>query len=183
MTRHPFNERKEKPMATPSTGTANVTLPTDEQILITRQFDAPKHLVYDAYTTPEHVMRWWAGQRGEVTVAEIDLRVGGAWRYALVAEGGFEVAFHGTYREIVPNERIVTTEVYEGEPAGGVTEEEAKEGALNTVTFDEVDGRTTLSILVECPSKRVRDAIIDSGMEVGLQEGLDILEEVATSLR
>jgi hypothetical protein len=77
----------------------------------------------------------------------------------------------------------VTTEVYEGEPTGGVTEEEAKEGALNTVTFDEVDGRTTLSILVECRSKRVRDAIIDSGMEAGMQEGMDLLEEVAISLR
>jgi uncharacterized protein YndB with AHSA1/START domain len=129
------------------------------------------------------VRRWWAGRRGEVTVAEIDLRVGGAWRYALVAEGGFEVAFHGTYREIIPNERIVTTEVYEGEPIGGVTEEEAKEGALNNVSFDRVDGRTTLSILVECPSQRVRDAIIDSGMEAGMQEGMDLLEEVAISLR
>jgi uncharacterized protein YndB with AHSA1/START domain len=178
-----LNERKEKRMATASSSMAKVTLPTDEQILITRQFDAPKHLVYEAYTTPEHVRRWWAGRRGEMTVAEIDLRVGGAWRYALIAEGGFEVAFHGTYREIVPNERIVTTEVYEGEPTGGVTEEEAMDGALNTVTFDEVDGRTTLSILVECPSKRVRDAIIDSGMEGGMQEGMDLLEEVAISLR
>jgi uncharacterized protein YndB with AHSA1/START domain len=170
-------------MATTSTGTAKVTLPTDEQILITREFDAPKHLVYEAYTKPELVRRWWAGRHREMTVAEIDLRVGGTWRYALVAEGGFEVAFHGEYREIVPNERIVTTEVYEGEPMGDVTPEEVREGALNTVTFEEADGRTTLSILVECPSKRVRDGIIDSGMEVGLQEGLDILEEVATSLR
>ena len=118
-----------------------------------------------------------------MTVAEIDLRVGGAWRYALVAEGGFEVAFHGTYREIVRNERIVTTEVYEGEPMGGVTEEEAKEGALNTVTVDEVDGRTILSILVVCPSKPVRDAIIDSGMEGGMQERHESPGGVAISLR
>jgi Activator of Hsp90 ATPase homolog 1-like protein len=79
--------------------------PNGREILITREFDAPKHLVYEAYTAPGHVRRWGAGRRGEMTVAEIDLRVGGAWRYALVAGGGFEVAFHGTYREIVPNER------------------------------------------------------------------------------
>ena len=96
-----------------SSGTATVTLPTDEQILITREFDAPKHLVYKAWTTPELVKRWWSGERGEMTIVEIDLRVGGAWRYVMVADGGFEVAFHGEYREIVPNERIVTTEVYE----------------------------------------------------------------------
>ena len=99
-----------------SSGTATVTLPTDEQILITREFDAPKHLVYKAWTTPELVKRWWSGQRGEMTVAEIDLRVGGTWRYVMVANGGFEVAFHGEYREIVPNERIVYTEIYEMPP-------------------------------------------------------------------
>ncbi len=97
-----------------TSGTAKVTLPTDQQILITREFDAPKHLVYEAWTTPDLVRRWWSGQRGEMTVAEIDLRVGGVWRYVMVATGGLEVAFHSEYREIVPNERIVSTEVYEG---------------------------------------------------------------------
>jgi uncharacterized protein YndB with AHSA1/START domain len=162
-----------------SSGTARVTLPTDEQILITREFNAPKHLVYKAYTTPELVKRWWSGRRGEVTSAEIDLRVGGMWRYVMVANQGFEVAFHGEYREIVPNERIVTTEVYEGIP-----EEEQPEGdVLNTVTFTEAEGRTTLTLLVETPSKEVRDAIIGSGMEGGMQEGMDLLEQVAMSLR
>ncbi len=99
-----------------SSGTATVTLPTDTQILIEREFDAPKELVYEAYTKPEHVKRWWAGQRGEVTVAEIDLRVGGKYRYAMIASGGQEVAFNGEFREIVPNERIVNTEAYEGAP-------------------------------------------------------------------
>jgi uncharacterized protein YndB with AHSA1/START domain len=157
-----------------SSGTATVTLPTDEQILITREFDAPKHLVYEAYTTPERVRRWWSGRRGETTIAEIDLRVGGRWRYVMIAEGGFEVAFHGEYREIVPNERIVTTEVYEA-PEGGEV--------LNTVTFTEVDGRTTLTLLVDTGGKDVRDAIIESGMEGGMQEGMDLLEQVAISLR
>jgi uncharacterized protein YndB with AHSA1/START domain len=163
-----------------SSGTATVTLPTDHQILITREFDAPKHLVYTAWTTPELVKRWWSGQRGEVTSAEIDLRVGGTWRYVMVAHGGFEVAFHGEYREIVPNERIVTTEVYEGPEAEGLSEADAP---LNTVTFTEVDGRTTLTLLVQTTTKELRDAIIDSGMEVGMQEQMDLLERIAVSLR
>jgi uncharacterized protein YndB with AHSA1/START domain len=99
-----------------SSGTAKVTLPTDEQILITREFDAPKHLVYEAWTTPELVRRWWHAKRGEMTTCEIDLRVGGKWRYVMVADGEFEVAFYGEYREIVPKERIVSTEIYEGMP-------------------------------------------------------------------
>jgi uncharacterized protein YndB with AHSA1/START domain len=165
-------------MAVTSSGTATVTLPTDEQILITREFNAPKHLVYKAWTTPELVKRWWNAKRGEVTIAEIDLRVGGRWRYVMVAEGGQEVGFHGEYREIVPNERIVSTEVYEGMPEGA-----PEEGTLNTATFTEADGRTTLTILVQAPSKEIRDAIIDSGMEAGMQDAMDLLEEVAISLR
>jgi uncharacterized protein YndB with AHSA1/START domain len=156
-----------------SSGTATVTLPTDEQILITREFDAPKHLVYKAWTTPELVERWWSGQRGNVTSIDIDLRVGGTWRYVMVADGGFEVAFHGEYHEIVPNERIVSTEVFEGAPDAA---------AMNTLTFTEVDGRTTLAILVEHTTKEDRDMHINSGMEGGMQEAMDLLEEVAVSL-
>ena len=167
-------------MAATSSGTATVTLPTDEQILITREFNAPKHLVYEAWTTPELVKRWWNAKRGEVTVAEIDLRVGGKWRYVMVADDGTEVGFHGEYREIVPNERIVSTEVYEGLPEG-VSEEEGS--TLNTATFTEADGRTTVTILVQAANKVSRDAIIDSGMEAGLQDALDLLEQVAISLR
>jgi uncharacterized protein YndB with AHSA1/START domain len=168
-----------------SSGTATVELPTDDQILITREFAAPKHLVYEAFTTPEHVKRWWSANRGEVTVAEIDLRVGGTWRYAMVLdcgspEDGLEVAFHGEYREIVPNEQIVSTEVYEGLPEG-VTEEEA--ATVNTATFIDDEGRTTLTILVQATSQASRDAIIESGMEAGMQDAMDLLEEVAVSLR
>ena len=165
-----------------TSGTAAVTLPTDDQILITREFDAPKHLVYKAFTTPELVKRWWHAKRGEVTVAEIDLRVGGKWRYlAVTSEDGFEVGFHGEYREIVPNERIVSTETYEGLPEG-VSDEDGT--TVNTATFTETaDGRTTLTILVQAPSKETRDAIIESGMEAGMQDALDLLEEVAISLR
>jgi len=159
-----------------SSGTATVELPTDEQIVITREFDAPKYLVYKAYTTPELVKRWWSGERGEVTLAEIDLRVGGAWRYVMVTENGFEVAFHGEYHELVPDERIVSTEIYEM-PGGD------SPPTVNTATCEEADGRTTLTIVVQCPSKELRDTIIDSGMEGGLQEAFDRLEQVAVSLR
>ena len=153
---------------------ATVTLPADDQILITREFDAPRHLVYKAWTTPELVKRWWSAKRGEVTIAEIDLRVGGTWRYVMVADGGFEVGFHGEYREIVPNERLVSTEVYEGMPDAE---------ALDTMTLSEADGRTTVTILVQHSSKEHRDAHIESGMEDGMQDALDLLEQVAISLR
>jgi uncharacterized protein YndB with AHSA1/START domain len=163
-------------MAVTSSGTATVTLPTDEQILITREFAAPRHLVYKAWTTPELVKQWWHAKRGEATIAEIDLRVGGRWRYVMVTDDGFEVGFHGEFREIVPNERIVSTEVYEGLPPG------IEEEALNTVTFTEVDGRTTLTILVQHSTKEHRDGHVDSGMEGGLQDALDLLEQLARSL-
>ena len=157
-----------------SSGTAVVALPTETQILITREFDAPRHLVYKAYTTPELIKRWWSGDRGKVTSAEVDLRVGGRWRYVMTANEGFEVAFHGEFREIVPNERIVSTEVYEGMPDGE---------ALDTTTFEEVGGRTLLTTLMQLASKADRDAVISSGMEGGMQEAMDHLEEVAASLR
>lgn len=167
-------------MAVTSERRATVTLPTDEQILITREFDAPRELVYEAWTTPGLVRRWWTAKRGEATVCEIDLRVGGRWRYVMVAHDGTEVGFHGEYREIVPNERIVSTEVYEGLPEG-VSEEEA--ATVNTVTFEEQEGRTCLTILVQARSKASRDAIVESGMEDGLQDALELLEQVAVSLR
>jgi uncharacterized protein YndB with AHSA1/START domain len=135
--------------------------------------------VYRAWTTPELVKRWWHANRGEATIAEIDLRVGGKWRYVMVADDGLEVGFHGEYLEIVPNERIVSTEVYEGLPEG-VSKEEGS--TVNTATFTEVDGRTTLTLLVQATSKLSRDAIVESGMEDGLQDALDLLEQLAISL-
>ena len=161
-------------MTVASSRQATVTLPSDTQILITREFDAPKRLLYKAWTTPELVARWWSGQRGKTTSAEIDLRVGGKWRYVMTANGGFEVGFHGEYREIVPNERIVSTEVYEGAPDGQ---------SVNTLTLTENNGRTTLVLLMQLDSKEVRDMIIATGMEGGMQESFALLEEVAISLR
>lgn len=162
-------------VAVASKGTAVVTLPTDTQILITRDFDALPHLVYQAWTTPELIKRWWSAKRGAVTVADVDLRVGGMWRWVMLTDDGFEVAFHGEYRELIPNERIVCTEVYEGYP-------EADAEALNTMTFAEKNGRTTLSILVQHKSQEHRDAHINSGMESGMQDAMDLLEQLVIAL-
>jgi uncharacterized protein YndB with AHSA1/START domain len=171
------SKKKKRRTAMGSSGTARVTLPTDTQILITREFDAPKHLVYKAWTTPELIKRWWSGDHGTVTSAEVDLRVGGRWRYVMAANSGFEVAFHGEYREIVTNELIVATEVFEGMPGA----EEA--AVVTTNTFTEKSGRTTLTVLAQHSSSEIRDMVISSGMEAGMQEQMDRLEQVAVSLK
>ena len=161
-------------MAVTSSRRAVVTLPADTQILITREFDAPARLVYRAWTEPELVRRWWSGDRGTVTSVDIDLRVGGPWRFVMTANAGFEVAFHGEYREIVPAQRLVWTEVFEGVPDAE---------ALATVTFTEAGGLTTVQMLVQHTSQEHRDMHVNSGMEDGLQEALHQLEQVAQSLR
>jgi uncharacterized protein YndB with AHSA1/START domain len=163
-------------MTATTSGSATVTLPADNQILITREFNAPRHLVWKAYTTPDLVKRWWAGQRGKVTSAEIDLRVGGRWRYVMDAGGGFEVAFHGEYREIEEPARLVNTEAFEGIP------DPDGHAGLVTVTLTEKDGRTLMEMLCEYNDKDDRDAVVASGMEGGMQESMDQLEIVASSL-
>jgi uncharacterized protein YndB with AHSA1/START domain len=164
-----------------SNRTATLTLPRDNQILITREFDAPRRLVYRAWTTPELVKRWWCGERGTMDTVEMDFRVGGKWRYVMTANRGVEIAFHGEYREIVPEERIVWTEVFEGAP--GMTPAEAeKNAAVTTAVFTEKDGRTSLWMLTEVPDRAIRDAIIQSGMETGMQEQMVALEKLAASL-
>jgi uncharacterized protein YndB with AHSA1/START domain len=157
---------------TPSNA-AVVTLPSDTQILMTREFDAPRHLVFRAWTTPDLIRRWWSGEQGEVTSVEVDLRVGGTWRYVMVAHGGFEVAFHGEYREIVTGERIVSTDVFEGMPDAP---------AISTMSLTESGGRTTLALLVQHSCQEHRDAHLQSGMETGLQDSWAKLEQVARSL-
>jgi uncharacterized protein YndB with AHSA1/START domain len=136
-------------------------------------FDAPRHLVFQAWTTPELIAKWWHANRGEITSIEVDLRPGGRWRYAMRAPGGFEVAFSGEYREVDPDERLVYTEVFEGAPDAE---------ALTTTTFREADGRTTVAILIEHQNPQFRDAHLQAGMEDGLQDALDLLEAVAQSL-
>lgn len=153
---------------------AKVTLPADDELLITREFDAPPHLVYRAWTTPELVAKWWHANRGDVVSIDIDLRVGGAWRYVMTATGGFEVAFHGEYREIVPNERLVTTEIFEGAPDAP---------ALTTATFTDLGDRTLLEILVKHSSKEARDMHLQSGMEDGLQDALVLVDGLLATLQ
>jgi uncharacterized protein YndB with AHSA1/START domain len=152
-------------------GSATVTLPSDLEIVITRQFDAPAALVFKATTTPELVKRWWGFDTAEWLVCDIDLRVGGAWRY-LIHDRGMEVGFHGEYREIDAPHRLVSTEVYEGFPDGV---------AVNTVTFEEHDGVTTMTTVVLHSVKEHRDAHIESGMEGGMQVSMDRLEDLVAS--
>jgi uncharacterized protein YndB with AHSA1/START domain len=157
-----------------TTGTAVFSTPSETEILIVREFAAPPWLVFRAWTTPELVSRWWTGGCNEMKVAEIDLRVGGAWRWVLVTPDGHEVAFHGEYREVVEDERLVYTEIYEAYPGPGV---------LVTVDFEETEaGDTLLSMRSECGTREVRDVIMQSGMESGAQAGFDLLEQIAIEL-
>jgi uncharacterized protein YndB with AHSA1/START domain len=152
---------------------AVVSFPTDTRILITREFVVPARSVYRAWTRPRLIERWWGGDRGEVVSVEVDLRVGGAWRYVMTGSGGLEAAFHGEYREIVPRRRLVHTAVFEAAPG---------HGALSTVTFTETDGRTAVAILTEHANKEDRDLHVGSGIEAGMREGLDKLERIALAL-
>ena len=162
-------------MTTTSNGSATVTLPSDTQILITREFDAAPHLVFRVWSTPELVQKWWAGKRGTTTTVDMDFRVGGAWRYVLISNNGDEVAFHGEYREIVPDQRVVWTEHFEGPWPEG-------EPVVNTLTLTERDGGTILELLSDCPDQEVRDMIVNSGMETGMQEQMVIIAELAAAL-
>ena len=157
-------------------GSAVVTLPNDTEIVITRAFDAPADLLFRAYTTPDLVKRWWGFETSEWLVCDIDLRVGGTWRYVTreqTPEGPFEVGFHGEYREITAPHRLVSTEVFEGMPDAG---------ALDTVVFAEVDGVTTMTMTVTHTCQEHRDGHIASGMEGGMQVSMDRLEDVVTGL-
>jgi len=163
---------------TDSSRRAVVTLPSDSEILIRREFDAPKSLVYRAWTTPDLIKRWWAGDRGTMTLVEVDLRVGGKWRYVMMANQGFELAFHGQYREIVREERIVTNAVFEMPGAQAIPDDQAP---VNNTSFVETDGRTVLTILTQTGSKDMRDGIIASGMEDGMQEQMEHIDNLIAS--
>ena len=155
---------------------ATASLVGDKQVQITRVFDATRPLVWRTFTEPELIKRWWGGERGAVSSVEVDLHVGGRWRYVMTANPGFEVAFHGEYREITAPERLVNTEAFEGMPDADA------HAALCTMTLTEKDGRTYLELLVEHVTRADRDAHINSGMEDGMQESYDKLEEVAAAL-
>jgi uncharacterized protein YndB with AHSA1/START domain len=159
-------------------GSATVTRTSDTEMEITRKFDAPARLVFKAWTTPELVKRWWGFDDSRWLVCEIDFRVGGRWRFVtLEKDGTLEVGFHGEYREIQAPHRIVSTEVYEGFPG---TDED---GAVNTITFDEQRGVTTMTTHVKMRYKEHMDAMIQSGMESGMQISYNRMEDVIAELR
>ncbi len=156
-------------------GSAVVTLPTDFEIRITRVFEAPAALVFDVWTTPKHVRCWWGSNKAPLTECTIDLRVGGGWRYVTRNQEGIELGWHGIYKEIDAPIRLVSTEVFEGFPDAE---------SLNTLTLNENEGKTTLIVVVRHKSKENRDGHINSGMEAGMQQCMnrvdDILSELAT---
>lgn len=156
------------------TGSATVELPSDTEILITRKFDAPAELVFDVWTTPKHVRNWWGYERDPMTVCEIDLRVGGKYRFVAVNEGHGEIDFYGEFLEIDRPHRLVSTETFAPYPEFPAT---------NTLTLLEDDGVTTMTLLVEYPTKEARDATIASGMEHGLQHSLDRADAVLEGLQ
>jgi uncharacterized protein YndB with AHSA1/START domain len=158
-----------------NSGTFKVTTPNDTDIVLTRLFDAPRQLVFDAITKPEHVRRWWGhlSEKHGVSVCEIDLRVGGAWRYVHYGPEGDYPAFYGTYQVIDPPNRLVNTEFFEPYPDAG---------SQVTVDLTEEDGKTRMTVTATYPSRDVRDAVVQSGMEKGAAISYDRLEDVLAAM-
>jgi uncharacterized protein YndB with AHSA1/START domain len=151
--------------------TLKVTTPTDREILMTRVFDAPRELVWDAHTRPELVKQWMLGPPGwSMPVCEIDLRVGGRLRYVWRNNDGREMGLNGVYREITPTDRLVHTELFDEDWTGGET--------VVTTLFTENSGKTTLAMTVRYASREVRDNVLKSGMETGVAESFDRLDEI-----
>lgn len=164
--------------------TANETtlaLPGDREIVITRTFNGPPRIVFEAWTRPDLVRRWWAPRSRGASMAacEADVRVGGSYRYVVKLERGGQFAFTGRYIEVAPPSRLVYTEVFEPTAGGAKPDDPA---VVVTVTFEEQDGRTFMTSRSLCPSKDVRDAIIASGMEHGMRETMDALDALVASL-
>jgi uncharacterized protein YndB with AHSA1/START domain len=149
--------------------------PSDREIVLTRLFDAPRRLVFEAMTKPEHVKRWWGclDERYSVPVCEIDLRVGGKWRFVGKGPQG-EAGFHGVYREIVVPERVVFTEIYDPFPDA--------ESVVTSVLTEEA-GKTRLTATCVYPSQEVRDMVLQSGMTRGAGISYDKLEELVQQLK
>jgi uncharacterized protein YndB with AHSA1/START domain len=158
------------------TGTLKVTTPTDREIAMTRVFDAPRNLVFEAYTKPELLKRWLGVHGGwSWAVCEIDLRVGGAYRYVWRGPDGTEMGMGGVYREVAAPERIVATESFDQSWYPG--------DAVSTTVIIEQGGRTTLTITVRYQSQEARDAVLKSPMEKGMAAGFDKLaEQMASTL-
>lgn len=151
-----------------------VTAPTDREIVMTRVFDAPRALVFDAFTNPELVKRWCYGPDGwSLVVCELDLRVGGALRYVWRNQSGTEMGMSGVCREIAPPERLVTTERFDDPWYPGE--------AVSTVVLVERDGKTTMTQTLRYESREARDAVLRSPMEEGVAAGYDRLAELLAS--
>jgi uncharacterized protein YndB with AHSA1/START domain len=155
-----------------NTGTLHVALPSDREIVLTRVFDAPRELVYDALTKPELLKRWFGPRGWSLVVCEVDLRVGGAWRFVLHGPGGAQMGMRGIYRVLVRPERTVHTESFDEYPGESVV----------TGVLVERDGKTTLTGTVLYESKEIRDAVVSSGMEHGAAESYDKLAEQLASV-
>lgn len=155
--------------------TFEATTPSDREITLTRLFDAPRQLVFDAMTRPEHVRRWWGilDERYSVHVCDIDLRPGGAWRFVGRGPAG-EFAFRGVYREVDPPDRLVYTEIYEPFPDA--------ESVVTTLLTEE-RGKTRLTITSLYPTAEVRDMVLGTGMERGAGISYDRLEDLVQELR
>ncbi len=161
-------------MATASSATTTVTLPSDLEILVTREFDAPRDVVYKAMTDPKLIPQWWGPRRATTIVDKMDVRPGGAWRFVMREADGKESGFRGEYREIVPSEKIVQT--FEWEPMAGHISVET--GTLS----DLPGGRTLFTTRSVFASKEDRDGMVESGMEGGLRETYDRFDEVLVEL-
>lgn len=155
-------------MAAKSSAALTVTMPTDREVAITRVFDAPGRLVFEAWTSPEHLPHWMLGPEGwTMPVCEIDLRPGGSWHFVWRRSDGTEMGMHGVYREIKPPERLVSTESW-----GGNWPE-----TLNTLVLTEEAGKTTATLTILYPSKEARDAALQTGMKDGVAVSFDRLAE------
>jgi uncharacterized protein YndB with AHSA1/START domain len=156
-------------------GSFNVSTPTDREILVTRDFNAPRHLVFDTFTKPELVRRWLLGPPGwTMPICEIDLKVGGAYRYLWRKPGEKDMGMGGIFREIVAPERVVATETFDESWYPGE--------ALDTTVFNEQGGITTITITILYESKEARDTVRRSGMEQGMAAGYTRLEELLSSM-
>lgn len=150
-----------------------LTLPSDREIAITRTFDAPRRLVWDVFTRPEHVSRWMLGpENWTMPVCEIDLRPGGAWRYVWRKSSGTEMEMRGEYREIAPPERTVRTECWGAEWPE----------TLNTLHLSEAGGRTTVTETILYPTREARDAALQTGMMDGANRSFDRLDALLRAL-
>lgn len=160
-------------MTSSTNETFTVSLPNDREVLMTRMFNAPPSLVFDAFIRPEHLKRWWGMRGSTLVVCDVDARVGGAWRFVSKASDGLDYAFRGEYREVAPPDRLVYTFEFEGMP-GHV--------AIETLTFEATDGGTRMLDSMLFDSQEDRDGFLQSGMEEGARQTMDRLAELLAEL-